>query len=184
VPERRGAGPSGRLSEAGGPSDLAGLLGEEAEEAARELRGVVRTILGGLAGRYRIVRDQFDDLLQEVLLRCVQQAERIRRGEAEALRNRDAWLVRVTHNVVLSAGRSSSRKRDDGGWPEGFEPPAPVPIPPEERLTLRRALAALDDLCRKLLILRDVMGEALLGELPGGAFLIPPGSRRDGGSDA
>ncbi len=148
------------LPTTGAPSDLSELLGPEAEAAAGELQKVIRIILARLAGRYRIVQEQFEDLTQEVLLRCVQQAERIRQGNAEPLRNRDAWLVRVTHNVVLSAGRVASRRKDDPGWPEGFEPPAPRPLPPEERLALRRALAALDELCRKLLILRDVMGEA------------------------
>ena len=154
-----GAG-RGRLGGRGRPSDLSELLGPDSGAAAEELGAVVRTILGGMARKYRIVQEQFDDLLQDVLLKCVQQAERIRRGEAAPLRNRDAWLVRVTQNAVLSAGRAASHRRDDSGWPEGFEPPSPRSIPPEERLTLRRALAALDDLCRKLLILRDVMGEA------------------------
>jgi len=149
-----------RLRETGGPSDLSELLGPDAEDAAGELAKVVRTVLGRLSLRYGFVQEQFDDLVQQVLLKCLEHARRIQERSAAPLRNRDAWLVRVTHNTVLSAGRARGHRRDDCGWPEGFEPPAPRPISPEDRLTVRRALAALDEACRRLLILRDVLGEA------------------------
>jgi len=152
--------PAVAMGEAGGPSDLSELLGPGAEEAAAELRRTVEFLLGRLAGRYRLAREHRDDLVQDVLTTCLEQARKIREGDSEPLRNRDAWLVRVTHHAVLALGRRSRRRpQDDSGWPETFEPPAPAPIGAAERMTVRRALAALDEACRRLLILRDVLEE-------------------------
>lgn len=142
-------------------SDLSGLLGPASDAAARELRGTIEFLLGRLAARYRLARESFEDLVQEVLMICVQQAQKIQRGEAEPLANRDAWLCRVTQNAVLGLGRRKQRRpQDSEGWPEGLDPPAPAPLGPEERIAVRRALAALDEACRQLLIMRDVLAEA------------------------
>jgi len=142
-------------------SDFSELLGADSDRAACELRRTIEYLLGRLAGRYRIARENFEDLVQDVLMICVQQAQKIQRGDTEPLANRDAWLCRVTQNAVLGLGRRKQRRpQDSEGWPEGFNPPAPAPIAPEERLSVRRALAALDETCRQLLIMRDVLAEA------------------------
>ena len=145
--------------ESGTDSDLSELLGRFSDDVAMELRKTIQFLLSRLAARYRLAAEHFDDLVQEVLTICVQQAQKIQRGEAKPLANRDAWLCRVTHNAVLGLGRKKKRRPQDAeGWPEGFEPPSPAPLGHEERLTIRRALAALDETCRRLLILRDVLG--------------------------
>ena len=140
-------------------SDLSELLGPGANEAAEELTAVVTTLLNRLAGRYVIARAHRDDLVQDVLTICLQQAQKIQSGQAAALENRDAWLSRVTLHAVLGLGRKLTRRRQEGSWPESFEPPSPSPISIEDRLSLRKALALLDQQCRKLLILRDVLQE-------------------------
>jgi len=149
------------MDASGRPSDFSELLGPGADDAARELSGTVEFLLGRLAGKYRLARENFEDLVQDVLMICVQQAGKIQCGEAEPLANRDAWLCRVTHNAVMGLGRYKGRRpQDDGGWPQGFNPPAPKTLDRAERISVRRALAGLDEACRRLLILRDVLQEA------------------------
>jgi len=143
------------------PSDLSELLGPRADEASRELGKTIEYLLGRMAAMYRLGREDFEDLRQEILSYCLQHALRIRDGKAEILQNKDAWLCRVSHNAVLSQKRRQlSRPQDGAGWPEGFNPPAPKVLSHEERLAVRQALSALDEKCRRLLILRDVFQES------------------------
>jgi RNA polymerase sigma factor (sigma-70 family) len=140
-------------------SDLSELLGAGANQAAEELAGIIRSLLNRLAARYRIAAIHREDLIQDVLTICLEQAYKIQRGQADPLENRDAWLSRVTYHAVLGLGRKLSRRRQEQEWPEDFTPPSPQPISPEDRLTLRKAWILLDHECRRLLIRRDVMEE-------------------------
>lgn len=140
------------------PDDLSGLLGPRKDDVAREIVDVVRFLLDRFSARHPVARNQKDDLAQDVLRICLEQARKICRGEAAPLEKRDAWICRVTHNAVLATYR---RRASAGDEPldEHVDPPAPATIPPEERLGLRRALAALDQACRDLLVRREVLGE-------------------------
>ena len=140
-------------------SDLSELLGPGGDAAARELAETVRVLVSRFSARHPLARREGEDVVQDVLGTCLEQARKIAAGRAEPLRSRDAWLCRVTHNAVLGLYRKSKGAERELTDREA-ELPAPRPISIEERLGLRKALAALDQTCRDLLVRREVLGES------------------------
>jgi RNA polymerase sigma factor (sigma-70 family) len=140
-------------------TDFSELLGPDRERAAEELSRTVRMLVGQFCGRYDRARDQREDLTQEVLRICIEQAIKIREGRAVPLANRNAWLVRVTHHAVLALYRRAKSRPKEEEIPEGFDLPAPRQLGVEEKLTLRKAIGQLGEECRKLLLWREVLGE-------------------------
>lgn len=148
-------------------SELCELLGTESHLASGHFQKTIRYLLRRSHGRNPFVREREDDLVQEVLAKAFQQARRIASGEVEPLRNVDAWLCRVTLNVVRKAWRDDRVARASVPWePDpGSETPAPEhpaaePLPLPKRLAIRQAIARLDSTCRQLLLRREVLGES------------------------
>ena len=139
--------------------DLVDLLGPAADDAASEIAAEIRFLVDRFSGRHPVARTERDDLVQDVLRTCLETARKISKGEARPLENRDAWLCRVTHNAVLGIYRRKARMVPEQPMAPEFDAAAPKPLAVEDRLGLRRALAALDQACRDLLIRREVLGE-------------------------
>ena len=99
-----------------------------------------------------------EDVAQEALLKAWQALPSYR-GEAP-LRS---WLLRITHNTAVSSVR---RRREDPLDPVLLVDHAPADSPEhavERRASMvafERALAALDDLSRSIVVLREVEGLA------------------------
>ncbi len=131
--------------------------------AATEIERRCRLLLKSKFSGNPMAREQTDDLVQEVLMACIKQAQKLAAG-GEPIRNLDAWLCRVTMNAVW---RTWHREGEGltGSLDEVMEPnlPAPEPLNLDERLAVRQALQRLDAACRRLLWQRDVLGEARKG---------------------
>ena len=111
-----------------------------------------------------MAREQTDDLVQEVLMAAFKQAKKLSSGDGKPIRNVDAWLCRVTMNAVWRTWHREGEGRTGSlDSTEGPDLPAPETLPMAERLAVRQALQRLDSSCRRLLWLRDVLGEARQG---------------------
>ncbi|MEE8525951.1 MAG: sigma-70 family RNA polymerase sigma factor [Thermoanaerobaculia bacterium] len=132
--------------------------------AAKELERRCRMLLRSKFGGNPMAREQTDDLVQEVLMACFKQAQKLAAGDSPPILNVDAWLCRVTMNAVW---RTWHREGEGltGSLDEVMEPnlPASEALDLAERLAVRQALKRLDAACRRLLWQRDVLGEARQG---------------------
>jgi RNA polymerase sigma factor (sigma-70 family) len=141
---------------------LTDLLSRSA--AANELERRCRLLLKSKFGGNPMAREQTDDLVQEVLMACFKQAQKLAGGDSPPIHNVDAWLCRVTMNAVWRTwhreGEGLTGSLDETAAPNL---PAPEPLDLDQRLAVRQALERLDAACRRLLWQRDVLGEARQG---------------------
>jgi RNA polymerase sigma-70 factor (ECF subfamily) len=125
---------------------------------ARAFEEVYRALVGRIyALCLRMSRDteRAEELTQDVFVRAWERLGSFR-GEAKFA----TWLHRLAVNVVLQAGRASSRRRareDVTADPERYLKRAEVSMP-GTRLDLERAIAALPNGAREVLVLRDIYG--------------------------
>jgi RNA polymerase sigma factor (sigma-70 family) len=145
------------------PIELTDLL-VAGSPAASEVERRCRLLLKSKFGGNPMAREQTDDLVQDVLMAAFKQARKLASGESEPIRNVDAWLCRVTMNAVWRTWhREGEGQTGSLDASEGPDLPAPESLPMAERLAVRQALKRLDAACRRLLWLRDVLGEARKG---------------------
>ena len=108
-------------------------------------------------------REEAADATQEVLLRLWRNLDRL---DAEDGSNLSAWILRVTRNHCFDQMRKAKTQRTAFGTPSGPEPldwtPDETPGP-ERRATssalatqLSRAVAALDEPYRSVIVLREI----------------------------
>jgi RNA polymerase sigma-70 factor (ECF subfamily) len=124
----------------------------------RAFEEVYRALVGRVyALCLRMSRDaqRAEELTQDVFVRAWEKLGSFR-GEAKFA----TWLHRLAVNVVLQAGRTASRRRaredvtaDPGQYLKQAERSMPG-----TRLDLERAIAALPDGAREVLVLRDIYG--------------------------
>ncbi len=67
------------------------------------------------------------------------------------------WLCAIGLNVVREQARRRGR-RPEVGWPEGHDPPQAPPLERVDPMDLERAIAALPEGYRTVLVLHDVEG--------------------------
>lgn len=125
---------------------------------ARAFEEVYRALVGRIyALCLRMSRDtqRAEELTQDVFVRAWERLGSFR-GEAKFT----TWLHRLAVNVVLQAGRTSSRRRaredvteDPGRYLKRAEASMPG-----TRVDLERAIAALPTGAREVLVLRDIYG--------------------------
>jgi len=138
---------------------LTDLTGPRSDWAVREVERRCRFFVRRFAPASHLARVQEDDVVQEALMAALGQARKIAAGKSDEVVNVDGWLCRVTTNAVRRMWRRERGSSELESLDERIELPAPQPISPEKRLSIRRALQQLDPQCRQLLLLRDVEGE-------------------------
>lgn len=126
-----------------GDQEAAALL---VESQAERVAAVVSAILGPGA-------PDVDDAVQETLIRALERLHQCRTDEGFP-----AWVTRIAQNVCRDLRKSAWRSRVT--LAEGPEP-EPRRQEPAHALELRRALAALPDDRRMVLVLRFVYGYSL-----------------------
>lgn len=92
-----------------------------------------------------------EDLVQETWIRAVDALARFRWDAAFS-----TWLIAIGVNVARDALRSRGR-RLECDWPEGADVVLP-PQPHGDRIDLERAIHALPDGARTVLVLHDIEG--------------------------
>jgi RNA polymerase sigma-70 factor (ECF subfamily) len=141
--------PDGTLSD----RDLAEALRQNGDERAfralyrrhtPQLFPFLRRLVGG---------EQVDaeDVVQETWLRAVQSLDRFRWESAFS-----TWLSGIGVNVTRDWMRRRGRSLESA-WDDGFDAPLPE-TPHGQRIDLERAIAALPDGARAVLVLHDVEG--------------------------
>lgn len=134
------------------------LVKEAQRGDARAFEEIYRALVGRIyALCLRMSRDaqRAEELTQDVFVRAWERLGSFR-GEAKF----STWLHRLAVNVVLQAGRAASRRsareevtEDPGRYLKRAERSMPG-----TRLDLERAIAALPDGAREVLVLRDIYG--------------------------
>ncbi len=124
----------------------------------RAFEEVYRALVGRIyALCLRMSRDaqRAEELTQDVFVRAWEKLGSFR-GEAKFA----TWLHRLAVNVVLQAGRAASRRsaREDVVADPGQYLKLAERSMPGTRLDLERAIAALPDGAREVLVLRDIYG--------------------------
>ncbi len=127
------------------------------------LHQLVLRLLGGAGG----AEADAEDVLQETWIKAVEKLGAFRWESAFG-----TWLAAIGINVAREAVRRRGRRREVE-WVEAEEPPAAEPAQRIEAVDLERAIAALPDGYRTVLVLHDVEGytheaiAALLGVASG-----------------
>lgn len=138
--------------------ELTDLLGDQAEGTAQSIERLARAILRRSYGTNPFVRENEDDIVQQVLMISVEWARRVSDGEAQ-IRNTEAWVVRITLNTKNQLWRRLHKLRQPSEFEEVPEIPEPSSLSAPELMDLRSALARLDDECRALLVRFHALGE-------------------------
>ena len=110
-----------------------------------------------------------EDAVQETWIRAIEGLRAFRWEAAFA-----TWLSGIAIHVARDALRRRLRGREDL-WEPTFDPPAPE-APLGERIDLERAIAALPDGYRAVLVLHDI--EGMLHEEIGAALEISAGTSK------
>ena len=92
-----------------------------------------------------------EDLVQETWIRAVEGLDRFRWDAAFS-----TWLISIGVNVARDALRRRGRRPEDE-WKDGFDVALP-PQPHGDRIDLERAIQALPDGARTVLVLHDIEG--------------------------
>ena len=153
------------------------LSHEELSPDVAEITRLVRLTLGGdstafeqiimryetrvmaMATRFLGVRDDAQDVAQEVFLRAFKYLHRL-----DLQKPVEPWLMRITVNVCRDTARRRRRRRDtftDIEQPETIDQSADPHaglVRKQERLVLHRALDRLPEKERLAIVLRDVEG--------------------------
>ncbi|MCP4663624.1 MAG: hypothetical protein GY856_50205, partial [bacterium] len=117
---------------------LKDLTGPRSDQAVREVERRCRFFVRRFASGNHLARVQEDDVVQEALIAALGQARKIDAGTGADVVNVDGWLCRVTINAVHQMWRRERRSSELESLEEQIDLPAPQPISPEERLSIRR----------------------------------------------
>lgn len=93
-----------------------------------------------------------EDVVQDTWIKAVEKLDTFRWESAFG-----TWLHAIAVNVSREAARRRGR-RQETEFPERMEPAAPAPLERVEVMDLERAIAALPDGYRTVLVLHDVEG--------------------------
>jgi RNA polymerase sigma-70 factor (ECF subfamily) len=155
-----GAIPLARSSDAGTPQKVSteALVSQARSGDTRAFEAVYRRLVGRIYGLcLRMSRDpqKAEELTQDVFVRAWERLGSFR-GESKF----STWLHRLAVNVVLQAGRTAGRResREEVVADPGLYLRRVKESMPETKMDLERAIAALPEGARRVLILRDIYG--------------------------